>query len=187
MKKLTNRQKVQIERKSGRLKDLGITIKCYIFVSGYDKNSTHSEDVTAFGLQYGSMLTKEDNSKDIEEKKASTLLVDGEMVEIDGKKYVTHLAGDYSDAIWFKEVGYKELVEINKSKNLLEGRITRGAYKDYIGRFCENSSQGKIFVVFNSDGKKVEEIDADGIVDSKYFDSKQVSKIWLSQFKGLLK
>ena len=39
----------------------------------------------------------------------------------------------------------------------------------------------------DADGKTVETIDADKRIDSKYFDSKQVSKIWLSQFKGLLK
>jgi hypothetical protein len=175
---------VQIERKSGRLKDLGITIKCYIFVSGYDKNSTHSEDVTAFGLQYATMLTKEDNSKDIEEKEASILLEDGEVVSIDGVEYVTHLAGDYSDAIWFKEVGCKELVEINTVENVLEGKITRGKYEGYIGRFCENSTNGTTFVVFNTDGKTVETKDADRRVESEYFDDKQISKIRLSQYKG---
>ena len=175
MKNLTNKQNFQIAYKSGKLKDLNITCKCYIFVSGYDKNSTDAENITAYGLQHASMLTAEDNSKDINEKLESVLLADGERVLIDGVEYITHLIGDYSDAVHFEEVGYKELVELNTTDNIKEGKITRGEHKGYIGRFCHNG----VFEVYNAEGKSVEQHDGNNSIESEIFDHRQITKIRL--------
>ncbi len=104
MIELVNGAEIEIERGSGKLKDLGITHKCYIFVSGDDKNSVHSKDITAYGLQHPSILTADPKPEEPER----TLLVDGENILIDGVEFETMLIGDYSDCIHFKEVGYDD-------------------------------------------------------------------------------
>lgn len=106
MKTLTIGQNIQIARSKGRLKDLGITHKCYVFVSRFDPNSFTAKDVTAYGLQHCSIITKDDNSADLAEKEASVLLEDGEHVMIEDIEYKTKLMGEYSDCIHFIEVGY---------------------------------------------------------------------------------
>lgn len=116
MKNLSNRQNIQIERKKGRLKDLGITHKCYIFVQGDCKNSPHPKDVTAFGLQHASIITKEDNSKDLAEKEASVLIEDGEHVLIEGIEFKAKLMGEYSDCIHFIEIGYDGTSKVSYEK-----------------------------------------------------------------------
>ena len=104
MKKLTNGQNIQIDYKSGRLLDLGITLKAYVFVSGYDKNSIDPKEVTAYGLQHATIITACGNSEDVDKKKAAVKIEDGEVLEIDGVTYKTKFLGDYSDAIHFYEV-----------------------------------------------------------------------------------
>lgn len=106
MKHLKNAQNIQIESKNERLRDLGITHKCYVFLSGDDKNTTNAKNITAYGLQHATMITKEDNSKDLNEKKSAVQVEDGEHVLIDGVEFITHLIGDYSDCIHFEEVDY---------------------------------------------------------------------------------
>lgn len=106
MKHLKDGQNIQIERKSGRLKTMGITHKCYVFISGDDKNSVSPKNITAYGLQHASIITACDNSADLEEKKASVQIEDGEIVTIDNVRFKTILKGEYSDCVWFEEINY---------------------------------------------------------------------------------
>ena len=105
MKALVNRQEIEIERKSGRLKDLGITHKCYIFLSGDDKNSTDAPNITAYGLQHATMITS-DKIKPEYLRHKPTLIEDGEVLLIEGIEFKTKLIGDYSDCVHFEEVDY---------------------------------------------------------------------------------
>ncbi len=104
MKNLTNGQNFQIGTKSKRLQAHGINHYCYVSVSGEDPNSVHAKDITAYGLQHATMITADDNSKDIEEKTSSVLIEDGERVLIDGVEYLTIYKGNYSDCVHFKEI-----------------------------------------------------------------------------------
>ena len=104
MKKLTDGQNFQIATKSARLQAHGINHYCYIFVAGIDPNSVNPKDITAYGLQHATIVTAHDNSKDIEQKTNSVLLIDGEHVIIAGKEYETIFKGDYSDCVHFKEL-----------------------------------------------------------------------------------
>lgn len=104
MKNLTNGQNFQIGTKSKRLQAHGINHYCYVFVCGEDENSVYAKDITAYGLQYGTMITAYDNSKDIEEKTQSVIIEDKEIVLIDGVEYLTIYMGNYSDCVHFKEM-----------------------------------------------------------------------------------